>query len=159
MRQVLSGFLGFVLILASVGLVHSADLHAGYYYPTPQTQEVFVARVPKSENVSKESRTAFTVGLEKQLQMRGYAPSYHLFPKGQYDEKLIIVVVDSSKYNTLYRMRALIASLTSLVRSTPIFNEVEDPTDLTFLDFSKLMGFKWVTITDGANFAHRYIIE
>ena len=62
-------------------------------------------------------------------------------------------------YNTLYRMRALLAMLTARARTTPIFREYQVEDVFTFLDLLKLLGFRQITVTDGDRFAHQIRIE
>ena len=63
------------------------------------------------------------------------------------------------QYNTLYRMRGLLALLTARSRSTPVFQEYEVQDIYTFLDLLKLLGFTQLTVTDGDQFAHRIYIK
>lgn len=88
-----------------------------------------------------------------------HAPGYHLFAKGAKLEKLIIVATGDVQYDTLYRLRALLASLTSQARSTEIFARSSQPEDLNFLDFCKLIGFEQVTVSNGRDIAHQIRIE
>ena len=137
----------------------ASDLHAGYYYPVPHSREVYVARVPVAADASKRSRAAFAVGFEQQQIARGNAPDFHLFVKGNEFEKMIVVATGPGRYDTLYRMRALLAALTSQARTTPLFQQSEAPHELTFLDFCKLMGFTQVTVSDGDTLAHQIVID
>jgi hypothetical protein len=150
-------------LVALIGVIPvdawARDLHAGYYYPQPDTREVYVSKVPLAPDASVLSRAAFAIGLDKRQRNLSYAPTYHLFAKGAQLEKLIIVGIQGGRYDTLYRMRALLASLTSLARATPIFTEAREPHRLNFLDFCKLMGFTQLTLSDGASFAHQITVE
>ncbi|MTH97826.1 hypothetical protein [Roseibium sp. RKSG952] len=137
----------------------ASDLHAGYYYPAPDTREVYVANVPAAPDASESSRAAFVVGLAAQQLKQGHSPGYHLFAKGEYLEKIIIIATETDRYDTLYRMRALLASLTSMARATPLFAQSAQPYELNFLDFCKLMGFRQVTVSDGETFAHQITIR
>ena len=145
--------------VASPAPAAASDLHAGYYYPVPRSREVYVARVPVHAEASKRSRAAFAVGFEQQQIARGNAPDFHLFVKGNEFEKMIVVATGPGRYDTLYRMRALLAALTSQARSTPLFQQSEAPHELTFLDFCKLMGFTQVTVSDGAALSHQIAID
>jgi hypothetical protein len=62
------------------------------------------------------------------------------------------------RLGTIYRVRALLATLTASARMTPIFREngVEDL--LTFLDLLKMLGFKQITVSDGDKFAHQILL-
>lgn len=148
---VLAGLLSFS--------AHASDLHAGYYYPEPQTREVYASEIEQALDATEGSRAAFVVGLAAQHLDQGYAPGYHLFAKGEHLEKLIIVGTTEGRYNTLFRMRAMLASLTSRARATPLFSQIERPYELNFLDFCKLMGFRQVTVSDGDKVAHQIKIR
>jgi hypothetical protein len=61
--------------------------------------------------------------------------------------------------NTVYRARALLATLTSVARTTPVFRSYGVEDLFTFFDLLKLMGFARVTVTDGDEFTHQVNIE
>ncbi len=88
-----------------------------------------------------------------------YAPSYAIFAKGDASQKLIIVALMDGHLNTVYRARALLATFTSVARSTAFFQQNTQPDEATFLDLLKLLGFRQVTISDGRDFAHQIIID
>lgn len=159
MKRIVLASLLAVLLGIAPGAAQKRDLHAGYYYPEPNTREVYVANVPLAPDASVTSRVAFVIGLDNRQRNLNYAPTYHMFVKGADLEKLIIVAIQDDRYNSLYRMRALLASLTSLARATAIFNAAPEPHRLNFLDFCKLMGFSQVTLSDGATFSHQILIK
>jgi len=138
---------------------NASETHAGYYYPTPQTQEVYVSASPVNEHATPRSRAAFAVGMADRQSKLNYPPDFHLFVKGENLEKLIIVAVGSNRYNTLYRLRALLASMTALARGSPMFAQATNPHRLNFFDFCKMMGFTQITVTDGDRLAHRILIR
>ena len=88
-----------------------------------------------------------------------YAPSYAIFCKGDASDKLIIVGLADGQLNTIFRARALLATFTSVARSTSFFQQHTQPDESTFLDLLKLLGFKQVTLSDGRDFAHQIIID
>jgi hypothetical protein len=63
------------------------------------------------------------------------------------------------QFNTVFRTRALLADLTASARLTDFFQKNAIAEYATFLDFLKLLGFKEVTVTDGAAFAQQIKIE
>jgi hypothetical protein len=135
------------------------DHHEGYYYPKPGSFEHYPARVyvlPESDRVRRQ---AFVIGLTKQLVGGQYAPSYAIFAKGNASDKLIIIALGDGQLNTIYRARALLATFTSVARSTTFFQQNTQPDESTFLDLLKLLGFKRVTVSDGRDFAHQIIID
>ncbi|WP_420413235.1 hypothetical protein [Roseibium sp.] len=139
--------------------VSAFDSHAGYYYPEAQTREPYVSEIEVAPDASKRSRAAFVIGLAAQQAKQAYAPGYHLFAKGGELEKLIIVATGDGQYDTLFRMRALLASLTSMARGTELFARTDAPQDLNFLDFCKLIGFKQVTVSNGKDVTHQIKVQ
>ncbi|MCV0428579.1 MAG: hypothetical protein K5905_24240 [Roseibium sp.] len=131
------------------------DGHAGYYYPEPQTSEAYISEVQTADDADKRSRAAFVIGLAAQQSKQNYTPGFHMFAKGTDLEKLIIVATGDGQYDTLYRLRALLASLTSMARSTELFARTNRPQELNFLDFCKLIGFTQVTVSNGKDLAHQ----
>ncbi|WP_209001026.1 hypothetical protein [Stappia sp. BW2] len=131
------------------------DAHAGYYYPEAQTQEVYISDLALAEDTGKRSRAAFVSGLASQNSKLGYPPGYHLFAKGTELEKLIVVATGDGRYDTLFRLRALLASLTSMARTTDLFAQSNQPQDLNFLDLCKLIGFTQVTVSNGKDVTHQ----
>ncbi len=152
-----------IIVIASIVMTLAPaaiakDNHAGYYYPEPQSHETYLSRQPILPGASKRSRVGFTVGLNAKQLKRSYPPSYHIFAKGGQSEKLIIVAIDENRYNTLYRLCALMAALTASARTSPLFTETNVPEQLNFLDLCKMAGFTQVTITNGRDVAHQIII-
>jgi len=82
-----------------------------------------------------------------------------VFAKGDDAEKLIIVAMEPGRLDTIYRVRAYLAALTSEARQTQIFREHQVEEIFTFLDLLKLLGFERLTVSDGDTFAHQVDIE
>ena len=135
------------------------DRYVGYYYPAPQTRELYKARVPKVPDASRRSRIAFVTSVTGQTMRLPYPPDYAIFAKGEEARKLIIVGLDSDRYNNLYRMRALLAIMTAISRTTTAFRDAPDSESLTFLDMVHAMGFDSVTISDGATATHQIFLQ
>ena len=135
------------------------DRHEGYYYPPPETSEIYSARVVTLPESSRPRRIGFVTGMTQQLMAGEYAPTYAVFAKGDEAEKLIIVGLVDGELNTIYRMRALLANLTAVSRLTPFFRENTLPEHATFFDLLKLLGFEQLTITDGVKLTHQVLIE
>jgi hypothetical protein len=157
---------GMVLALAAIFFGNGAiadevstDRHVGYYYPVPESTETYAARTPTLADSDRNRRIGFVTGLTGELLNQKYAPTYAVFAKGDDAEKLIIVGLMDGQLDTLYRARALFATLTAVARMTPVFREMPEADRLTFFDLLKLLGFKQVTITDGVGFAHQVFIE
>ena len=135
------------------------DEHAGYYYPKPQSLEHYTSSAPTLPDSDKVRRQAFVIGLTKQLLGGQYAPSYAIFAKGNQSDKLIIVGLADGQLDTIYRARALLATLTSVARATNFFQQTTHPEEATFFDLLKLLGFRRITLTDGKVFSHQVLID
>ena len=160
--RTLSTAIGFALwlVLASLPAPSAAaDRHAGYYYPPPASTEVYKSRARTLDGVDRKTRIAFVINVVEQMNAKPYPPGLSFFAKGDEAEKLILVSNFEGRLNTVYRARALLAALTSVARTTPIFvqNKVEDI--LTFLDLVKMLGFTQITVSDGDSFAYQVKIQ
>ena len=147
----------FGLLFAGSG--SAAETHAGYYYPAPQTYELYVSPLPMLRDVTKLSRVGLLVGLNARQYKRAFAPGYHMFGKGEYSEKLIIVAVEKDRYQTLFQLRALLASMSSMARTSPLFAQTGSAENLNFLDLLKIAGFSQLTLTNGIDVSHRISIK
>jgi len=153
-----------VALAAGLGLVGPAaaqpvDRHEGYYYPKPGTYETYVSRAKTLEDSDRARRLGFVSAITQQLADQAYAPNYAFFAKGGNAERLIIVAYGEGQLNTIYRARALFASLTGLARLTPLFQQLQVEELFTFFDLCKLLGFTTITISDGDKFAHQITIR
>jgi hypothetical protein len=154
----LPGAVGLVILCLAVA-GHADDRHAGYYYPTPQTVETYVARAKTLPDSNRTRRIGFVVQLTRQMLNNPYPPEFAVFAKGDDAEKLLIVALKGGVIDTLYRARALLAMLTSVARATPLFQELGAVETFTFFDLLKILGFTQLTISDGDRFAHQVLIE
>jgi hypothetical protein len=141
-----------LVVLCALGPARAEERHAGYYYPPPKTQKT----LPDSD---RKRRLGFVTAMTAQMLSNPYPPPFAIFAKGDDAEKLIIVGLYENSYNTLYRMRGLLAMLTASARMTPFFNEVGVEDYFTFFDLAKLLGFTQITVSDGRDFAHRIDIK
>ena len=138
---------------------YAADRHADYYYPSPQTQESYEGRTQVLLESNRRTRVGFVTAVTAAISARPYQPDFVVFAKGAQAEKLIIVGLDDGRYNSIYRIRALLASLTAMARTTPLFQDMPDVENLTFLDLCHAMGFVLVTISDGSKLTHQIEIR
>ncbi len=150
--------LGLCLLLR-VGPATAHDRHAGYYYPTPSTSEIYEARAATLSDANRKRRILFVTELTNQMLSNPYPPPIAVYAKGTEAQKLIITSLYEDGYNTIYRMRGLLAMLSARARITPIFQEYEVEDLFTFFDLLKLLGFELVTVTDGKHFAHQITIK
>ena len=101
-------------VLADHEVDHDYDRHAGYYYPPPQSREIYKARAVTLPDSNRKRRLGFVIAMTTGMMSNSYAPPFAIFAKGKEAEKLIIVAVRDGVYNTLYRGRALFAMLTAV---------------------------------------------
>ena len=141
------------------GTARAEDRHAGYYYPEPQTTEVFHSRAQTLPEANRGLRVGFVTGTTQQQFDRPYPPQVAVFAKGERAEKLIIVALVDGRVDTLYRARAIFANMTAAARQLPAFAQMGVQDTFTFFDLAKLLGFKQITISDGRAFAHQVMIE
>ncbi len=146
-------------VLCAVGPARAEERHAGYYYPAPKTHETYVARAQTLPDADRKRRLGFVTAMTAQMMANPYPPPFAIFAKGDDAEKLIIVSLYENSYNTLYRMRALLAMLTAGARMTPFFNEAGVEDYFTFFDLAKILGYTQITVSDGRNFAHRINLQ
>ena len=144
---------------AAPAAAQSNDRLEGYYYPTPSSTEAYVSRAKTLQDSTRSRRIGFVSELTRQLQEQPYAPTYAVFAKGDAAKRLIIVAYGDGQINTVYRARALFASLTGLSRLTPLFRDLQVEELFTFFDLCKLLGFSTITISDGDKFAHQVTIK
>ena len=135
------------------------DRHAGYYYPNPSSEEVYVARAQTMPQSNRSSRIGFVTAFTARQLERAVSPEFVMFAKGAEAQKLIIVSLDDHRVNSLYRARALFAMMTAMSRVLPIFREFGVEDSFTFFDLAKLLGFTQITISDGHDFAHQVFLE
>ncbi len=152
-------FLAVVMPGASVAQEPPADRLVGYYYPKVTSREVYVSRARVLQDSTRTRRLGFVSGLTQQLANLPYAPAYAIFAKGEEATRLIIVAYGDGQLNTVYRARALFATLTGLSRLTPLFQELHVEELFTFFDLCKLLGFTTITVSDGRRFTHQVTLK
>ena len=127
LRQVI---LAGALWLAASGAAwgQTPDRHSGYYYPEPESSEVYEARVPVLPGSNRVRRIGFVTVMTNEMLKNPYPPQFAIFAKGAQAEKLIVTALHENSYNTLFRARGLFAMLTAVARGTQLFQENPKPT-------------------------------
>ena len=125
------------------------DRYIGYYYPKPTATETFESTMQTIAGAERAQRIQFVTVVSQGTIQSAYRVPYAVFAKGEKADRLIIVGLQQGELNTVYRMRALLANMTTMSRLSPFFQERTVAEDATFFDLLKLLGFRELTITDG----------
>jgi hypothetical protein len=125
------------------------DRYIGYYYPKPTSTETFESTMQTIAGAERAQRIQFVTVVSQGTIQSAYRVPYAVFAKGEKGDRMIIVGMQQGELNTVYRMRALLANMTTMSRLSPFFQERTVAEDATFFDLLKLLGFRELTITDG----------
>jgi hypothetical protein len=135
------------------------DRYVGYYYPKPTSTEVFESTMQTIQGAERAQRIQFVTVVSQGTIQSAYRVPYSVFAKGEKADRMIIVGMQQGELNTVYRMRALLANMTTMSRLSPFFQERTVAEDATFFDLLKLLGFRELTITDGEKLTHQVTIK
>jgi|TARA_B100000315_G_C14568927_1_gene584449 hypothetical protein len=159
LARALAVIMALAMIIAVPGVAEAeeqkADRHAGYYYPPITSSETYEARAVVMADADRSQRIRFVVNLTEQLLSRPYPPEYAIFAKGDEAQKMIIVAQRPGAMDTIYRARALLATLTAVARSSRLFQEFGVQEYFTFFDLARLFGFDRITVSNGIDFSHQ----
>jgi len=139
--------------------VTADDRYVGYYYPKPTSTEVFESSMQTIQGAERPQRIQFVTVVSQGTIQSAYRVPYAVFAKGEKADRMIIVGMQQGELNTIYRMRALLANMTTMSRLSPFFQERTVAEDATFFDLLKLLGFRELTITDGEKLTHQVTIK
>jgi hypothetical protein len=146
---------GMILITQA----HADDRHAGYYYPPANQIEIYKSKVQVLPDANAIRRIGFVTAITHENLKRPYPPTTTFFAKGDHAQKLIIVASTDGILDTIYRVRAYLASLTAVARTTNAFRDSQYQGILNFFDLAHMLGFEQITISDGDGFTHQVIFE
>ena len=135
------------------------DRYVGYYYPKPTSTEVFESSMQTIQGAERAQRIQFVTVVSPGTIQAAYRVPYAVFAKGEKADRMIIVGMQQGELNTIYRMRALLANMTTMSRLSPFFQERTVAEDATFFDLLKLLGFRELVITDGEKLTHQVTIK
>jgi hypothetical protein len=133
----------------------ASDDEEGYYYPPVGSSEVFDRTLAETPPAPAGVRVEFVTHVTRQQFEQAYAPRFALVIKGAQKQELIVIALDDAVFATLYRARAVMAQLSASARTTAFFVENDLSEIATFYDMLKIMGFRTLTLTDGATWSHR----
>lgn len=157
--SLIGAVLALLVTLQPAGAHAESDRHAGYYYPPLSSRESYTARAVVMPEANGDMRLGFVTAMAFQQNQRPYPPSFIMFAKGERFERLIITAVGSNGFRGLYQARAVLAQMTSIARSSPMFRDNNVQNVFTFLDLARMLGFDELTISDGQTFAHRITLK
>jgi len=138
----------------------ATERYVDYYYPKPTIVDPpFESKMEMVQGVDRAQRVQFVTVVSQGTLQSNYRVPYAVFVKGDKAEHLIVVGLQSGELNTIYRVRALLANMTTMARLSPFFQEHTVAEDATFYDLLKLLGFTDVTVTDGEKFTYQVTIK
>ena len=144
---------------AKPAAANDGDRYVGYYYPKPNSTEVYESTMQTIADVDRPQRVQFVTVVSQGTIQSAYRVPYSVFVKGEKADKMIIVGLVPGEFNTIYRMRALLANMTTMSRLSPFFQQRTVAEDATFFDLLKLLGFTTLTMTDGEKLTHQVTIK
>lgn len=135
------------------------DKYVGYYYPKPTTIENYTSPMQMIAGAERQQRVQFVTVVSQGTIQSAYRVPYAVFVKGDKAEKLIIVGLQPGELNSIYRVRAILANMTTMSRLSPFFQERTVAEDANFYDLLKMLGFTQLTATDGEKFAYQVNVK
>lgn len=135
------------------------DKYVGYYYPKPTTVENYTSPMQMIAGAERQQRVQFVTVVSQGTIQSAYRVPYAVFVKGDKAEKLIIVGLQPGELNSIYRIRAILANMTTMSRLSPFFQERTVAEDANFYDLLKMLGFTQLTATDGEKFAYQVNVK
>lgn len=159
MVKTVLAFLGLILALSPASAQTAEDRYVGYYYPKPTSTEVYESNLRILPGIDRPQRIQFVTVMAQGTLQTTYRVPYAIFAKGEKADRLIVVGLQQGEMSTLYRMRGILANMTTMARLSPFFQERTIVEDATFLDLLKLMGFRDLTVTDGDALTYQVTIK
>jgi len=157
-RILIAAIIAVSLAVASFGGAAWAAGRDSYYYPPVNSEEVFVRDLALAPIPRRAVRVGLITRITRTQLAAPESPRFVIFAKGDEAKHMIIIALDDQVFKTVYRARAVLAQLTSNVRSADFFtSNIEDYA--TWFDLAKLLGFDDLVISDGATWSHRVIFE
>ena len=135
------------------------DRYIGYYYPKPTTVETYTSAMQTIQGAERPQRVQFVTVVSQGTIQSAYRVPYSVFVKGDKAEKLIIVGLQPGEMASIYRVRAILANMTTMSRLSPFFQERTVAEDANFYDLLKMLGFTQLTVTDGEKLSYQVNIK
>jgi len=135
------------------------DRYIGYYYPKPTAIENYTSAMQTIAGAERPQRVQFVTVVSQGTIQSAYRVPYAVFVKGEKADHMIIVGLQPGEMSSIYRIRAILANMTTMSRLSPFFQERTVAEDANFFDLLKLLGFKQLTVTDGDKLTHQVNIK
>lgn len=135
------------------------DKYVGYYYPKPTLVETYTSPMQTISGAERAQRVQFVTVVSQGTIQSAYRVPYAVFVKGEKGDKMIIVGLQPGELASIYRIRAILANMTTMSRLSPFFQERTVAEDATFYDLLKMLGFTQLTVTDGEKLAYQVNIK
>ena len=157
-RILIAAIIAVSLAVASFGGAAWAAGRDSYYYPPVNSEEVFARDLALAPIPRRAVRVGLITRITRTQLAAPESPRFVIFAKGDEAKHMIIIALDDQVFKTVYRARAVLAQLTSNVRSADFFtSNIEDYA--TWFDLATMLGFDDLVISDGATWSHRVIFE
>ena len=146
----------FLLIIClNIKTGAAADRAVSYHYPASNNIETYKARMRTNVNSDRFSRIKIIDMISGEFNNKSYPARVSIFAKGSQIDKLIIISLVDGYLDTIYRARALLQTMTPVVRNSPLFKDIKGRAFMGFFDLLKISGFKKITVSDGKNFSYQ----
>ncbi len=134
------------LVTGSAAAQTAGDKYIGYYYPAPTSSESYESSLQPLPNIDKAQRVVFFTIVAQGTLQSAYRVPYAVFTKGDRSDHMIIVALQGGEMATIYRIRAVLANMTTMARLSSFFTERTVAEDANFFDHLE---------DDGLHQAHR----
>ena len=134
---------------------HAQERYEGYYYPEVTSQEQFSRVIRQGPTSNKGVRVEFVTNLTAAQLAAPESPRFVFFAKGADARHLNIIALDDDVFSTIYRARAVMAQMTSNMRSNEFFRSQGLEYVATFYDLLQIMEFDTLVISDGETWTHQ----
>ena len=156
MRVILIFFLAVCLYTQTA---KATEKFVGYYYPAPNNIENYKGRMRVSIDTNRNVRKNIVKIIINEFLNKPYPPRFVIFMRGVRAERLVIVSMSKGNLDTIYRARALLESMTSIVRRSPLFRDIKTEIFFNSLDLFKMAGFKKIIVSDGDKFSYQVSLK
>jgi len=134
-------------------------LDEGYTYPKPQQVEVVETLVNQTQALPYQVRVQVATSILEMGSQRPYFPNMVPVIEGDDSKTLVLVDLGDANIDSVYKARAMVSAVTSLMRNNPLFLEYGVESDATMFDMLKIWGFERLIVTNAKDFSHEFQIK